>query len=367
MTSPRHISLARVPPMRGLKPTAIAAALALATSAAALAQAPSPNCQALVAQLASLDRGDTDPARADQIRRAEDAVHRQQYEVDRMVSQARQMGCERSGFFSIFSNPPPQCGNLNRQIDQARNTLDRLQMQLEQSQGGNTQRAAQRQSLLIALGQNNCGPQYRSAGTQQGPGGFFDRLFGGLGNESGAIIGAPQQQMGGTYRTVCVRLCDGYYFPISYATTPDHFQTDAQTCQRECPAAQVQLYTYHNPGEEMTQAVSLDGQPYTALPAAFAYRKAMSPACGCRRPGESWAEALKALGPDTTVEAGDVVVTDENAKKLSAPRGADGKPVKPAAAPQPESTRSALADAPGQIDPTKRKVRTVGPTFLPSN
>ena len=168
--------------MRGLNLT-IAAALALATSAATLAQAPSPNCQGLVAQLAALDRGDTDPGRNDQIRRAEDAVHRQQYEVDRMVSQARQMGCERSGFFSIFSNPPPQCGNLNRQIDQARNSLDRLQMQLEQSQGGNTERAAQRQSILIALGNNNCGPQYRSAAVQgQQGGGFFDRLFGAPGN-----------------------------------------------------------------------------------------------------------------------------------------------------------------------------------------
>jgi len=367
MTSPRHISPAMVPAMRGLTPAALAAALALATSAAALAQAPSPNCQGLVAQLSALDRGDTDPGRADQIRRAEDAVHRQQYEVDRMVSQARQMGCERSGFFSIFSNPPPQCGNLNRQIDQARNSLDRLQMQLEQSQGGNTERAAQRQSILIALGNNNCGPQYRSAAVQgQQGGGFFDRLFGAPGNESGAIIGAPQQQMGGTYRTVCVRLCDGYYFPVSYATTPDRFQQDAQTCQRECPAAQAQLYTYHNPGEEMNQAVGLDGQPYSALPAAFAYRKQMSPACGCRRPGESWAEALKTLGPDNTVEQGDVVVTEQNSKKLSTPRGADGKLLRPSVAPQ-QDTRSALGDAPGQTDPTKRKVRTVGPTFLPSN
>jgi hypothetical protein len=349
--------------MRGLNLT-IAAALALATATAAQAQ--SPNCQGLVAQLAALDRGDNDPGRADQIRRAEDAVHRQQYEVDRMVSQARQMGCERSGFFSIFSNPPPQCGGLNRQIDQARNTLDRLQMQLEQSQGGNTERAAQRQSLLIALGNNNCGPQYRSAAQQGQQGGFFDRLFGNPGNESGAIIGAPQQQMSGTYRTVCVRLCDGYYFPISYATTPDRFQQDAQTCQRECPAAQVQLYSYHNPGEEMTQAVGLDGQPYSALPTAFAYRKQMSPACGCRRPGESWAEALKTLGPDNTVEQGDVVVTEQNAKKLSLPRGADGKLLRPSVTPQPDA-RSALADAPGPTDPGKRKVRTVGPTFLPSN
>ena len=35
--------------------------------------------------------------------------------------------------------------------------------QLEQLNGGTTERAAQRQSLLIALGNNGCGPQYRSA------------------------------------------------------------------------------------------------------------------------------------------------------------------------------------------------------------
>ena len=358
--------------MRGLAATA--AAIALAWAAAAFAQAPGPNCQGLVAQLASLDAGNNDPARAEQLRRFEDAVHQQQFQVDRLVSQARQMGCERSGFFSIFSNPPPQCGSLNRQIDQARNGLDRVQMQLEHAQGGTAERAAQRQSILIALGENNCGPQYRSAAIQGQQGGFFDRLFGlpgsgGAGGPDGGAINAPQQPMGSTYRTVCVRTCDGYYFPISFATTPDHFQEDAQTCQRECPAAQVQLYTYHNPGEDMTQAVSLDGHPYSQMPTAFQYRKALSPACGCRRPGESWSEALKALGPDNTVQPGDVVVTDDNAKRFSQPRGADGKPIKagtPQAA-QTESTRSALADAPGRVDPAKRKVRTVGPTFLPSN
>ena len=83
-------------------------------------------------------------------------------------------------------------------------------------------------------------------------------------------------------------------------------------------------------------------------------------------PGESWAEALKTLGPDNTVEQGDVVVTEQNSKKLSTPRGADGKLLRPSVAPQ-QDTRSALGDAPGQADPTKRKVRTVGPTFLPSN
>jgi Protein of unknown function (DUF2865) len=371
--------------MRGYSLASAAAAFfALASCTVALAQAPSPACQQLEAQLTSLDRGNADPARADQIRRAEDAVNRQQYEVDRLVSQGRQMGCESSGFFSIFSNPPPQCSGLNRQIGQQRTVLERLQMQREQLQGGTTERAAQRQSILIALGNNNCGPQYRAAAQAGQQRGFFDQLFGSGTNNgpgpgpagSGGIISSAPGPMGGTYRTVCVRTCDGYYFPIAFSTTPDRFQDDAQTCQRMCPAAEVQLYTYHNPGEEMSQAVSLSGQPYTSLPAAFQYRKSLSSACSCRRPGESWAQALKVNGTDTTVAPGDVVVTEQNAKRLSLPRmGADGKPIKPdpranattATTPGAAAAPSSSADdAPLDPDAAKRSVRTVGPTFLPA-
>jgi Protein of unknown function (DUF2865) len=341
---------------------AVVTATALASCAGALAQSSNPNCQRLEAQLASLDRGNNDPVRADQIRHAEDAVHRQQFEVDRLVAQSRRVGCESSGFFSIFSNPPPQCGSLTRQIDQQRNTLDRLQNQLEQLSGGTTERAAQRQSLLIALGNNGCGPQYRSAALQGQQGGFFDRLFGG----NGGVSSAPSGQMGGTFRTICVRTCDGFYFPISFETTPDRFRDDEAACQRMCPAAEVSLYTYHNPGEDVAQAVSLNGRLYTELPTAFSYRKALNPACSCRRPGESWAEALKAGGPDDTVAPGDVVVTEQNAKRLSQPRvGADGKPIHLDPRAKTPAEPASMAEAPGESDHTKRTVRTVGPTFLP--
>ena len=83
------------------------------------------------------------------------------------------------------------------------------------------------------------------------------------------MFSAPSGQMGGTFRTICVRTCDGFYFPISFETTPDRFRDDEATCQRMCPAAEVSLYTYHNPGEEVTQAVSLNGRLYTELPTAF--------------------------------------------------------------------------------------------------
>ena len=360
--------------MKCLVKPVLAAAVALTSCAGALAQSPNPTCQRLEAQLTSLDRGNADPARAAEIRRAEDAVNRQQFEVDRLVAQGRQMGCENSGFFSIFSNPPPQCGALNRQIGQQRTTLERMQNQLEQLQGGTTQRAAQRQSLLIALADNNCGPQYRSAALAGQQGGFFDRLFGTSNNSNssgGFFSSTPSGPMGGTYRTICVRTCDGYYFPISFATTPDRFREDEQACQRMCPAAEVSLYTYHNPGEEVSQAVSLNGRLYTELPTAFQYRKALNPACSCRRPGESWAEALKATGVDTTVAPGDVIVNEQNAKRMSLPRiGADGKPIRydPRAKTTPAApeTPATTAQTPVEPDPAKRHVRTVGPTFLPA-
>jgi hypothetical protein len=348
--------------MRGsARKIAMAAAAMFAAGAAAFAQSPNPACQRLEAQLASLDRGNSDPARAQQIGAAQDVVNRQQFEVDRLVAQSRRIGCESSGFFSIFNNPPAQCGGLSRQIDQQRNALERTQNQLEQLSGGTTERAAQRQSLLIALGDNGCGAQYRSAALQGQQGGFFDRLFG------NNPLSAPGSQMGGTFRTICVRTCDGFYFPISYATSPDHFRDDEQTCQRMCPASEVSLYSYHNPGEEVTQAVSLSGQPYTALPTAFSYRKALNPACSCRHPGESWAEALKSKGTDDTVVPGDVIVTEQNAKRLSQQRlGVDGKPIRPDPhAKIQASDPSPIAEAPGEADPTKRTVRTVGPTFLP--
>src|SRR6185312_10496509 len=184
-----------------------------------------------------------------------------------------------------FTNPPAQCGPLNRQIGQMRSDLERMQNQLQQVQGGTLERAEQRRSLLISLANQGCGDQYRSAALAGQQRGFFDRLFGNTPPATMMPPGQQQQQQGGTYRTICVRTCDGYYYPISFATTPDHFRADEQTCQRTCPAAEVSLYTYHNPGEDVQQAVSLNGRLYTELPTAFHYRQAIDPACSCRKLG----------------------------------------------------------------------------------
>jgi Protein of unknown function (DUF2865) len=355
-----------------------------AASPPAAEQPPPSNsvCVRLEGQMASLNRGGGDPARAEQIKRYEDAAGKQQADLDRLVTHAKRRGCE-SGFFSLFTGQPPECQPLNAQIQQLRDSLDRTMSDLERlKSGSNYDQEGQRRALLAELAQNNCGPQYRAAAAAAGPSGFLDALFGGAAriiNPGGD--GAPS----GTFRTVCVRSCDGYYFPISYSTVQSRFADDARTCQRECPATDAQLYTYRNPGEDMAQAVSLSGQPYTTLPTAFQYRKEFNAACSCRKPGQSWADALKGADDASTLETGDIVVTDQNAKALSqpapppAPKGA--KPGKPAtgtaAAPAttpPSATATGPAAAPpsGQAamstdantDAPKGSIRTVGPPFV---
>jgi hypothetical protein len=338
------------------------------------AAAANPVCARLEGQLAILNRSASDPARAEQIKRNEDAVAKQQAELDRTLGQSRKQGCEGGGFFALFTGRSPACQPLNAQIQQMRDNLDHLMSDLEHLKSGNSDQEGPRRALIGQLAQNNCGPQYRAAAAAQGPGGFLDALFGGIINPGGE--GAPS----GTYRTVCVRTCDGYYFPISYSTSPTRFAEDQRACQRECPASEAVLYTYRNPGEDIGQALSIGGAPYTELPNAFRYRKEFNASCSCRRPGQTWADALKGADDATTLESGDIVVTDQNAKALSQPLPPKGsKPLKsggkvpdanetpatPGAAAAPAAPQDISASAAaGDSDPSKRTVRSVGTPFV---
>ncbi len=341
-----------------------------------------PVCLRLEGQLATIDRGATDPAKTEQIRRNDDAAAKQQAELDRLAQQSQRLGCQGAGFFALFSGQSPQCGPLNNQIQQVRSNLNYYQTDSQRLQGNSGEREGERRGVLAALGQNDCGPQYRQY-ANAGPGGFFENLFG------GNFVPAPSAGMplAGTYRTLCVRTCDGYYFPISYSTIPGKFAEDEALCRRMCPAAEVNLFSHRNPGEDVNRAVSLSGKPYAELPTAFSYRKQLNPACSCRAPGQSWADALR-QGDDQSIERGDIVVTEERAKQLSQPRlDAQGKPLpldanpprQPAprtrnsgvnSAPIPAASAAPAAAAPAEEkveeDLSKRKVRAVGPAFYPA-
>ena len=331
-----------------------------------------PMCPRLEAQLATIDRGGGDPAKDEQIRRYQDAAAKQQSELDRVTSQAKRMGCDSSGFFSLFSGQSAQCGPVNNQIQQMRANLEQITTSLERLRTGGlggSDRDNQRRSVLTALAQNNCGPQYANAA--RGPGNFLESLFGNNNNNPVAPPGADLGAQSGTYRTVCVRSCDGAYFPISFATVPGRFPDDERTCKALCPAAEATLYSYRNPGEDMNQAVSINGQPYSSSPNAFRYRQEFNPSCACKAAGQTWSDALKSIDDKAEAEQqGDIIVTEESAKKMSRPltkgaaTGAKKGAATAPATPAPEASPPA-ADPAGAA-PDNKPIRSVGPTFIPA-
>jgi hypothetical protein len=342
----------------------------LALPAAAMAQSGNPVCTRLESQLAAIDRAGADPGRADQARRIEDSLTKQQADLDRVQAQFQRLGCQPPSLFSIFVQQPPQCGGLSAQIQQMRGNIDRSQYDLQRTRHGGED-DLQRQGVINALAQNNCGAQYQRAAAAAMPQqrGFFETLFGGPNTTIPPPSPGDYPQVGaGGYRTLCVRTCDGYYFPISSSTSSTRFAEDEQTCQRQCPASEVALYS-HRASEDVGQAISNSGKLYKEMPNAFRYRREFIAACSCRLPGQSWADALGQV-KDSTVERGDIVVTEEKAKAMSQPA-----PAKPTAAPAPARTDTRRA-APPAIEPAdtgavpdadqaKRNVRAVGPTFIP--
>jgi hypothetical protein len=340
-----------------------------------------PICPRLEAQLATIDRGGSnDPVRDDQIRRYQDAASKQQSELDRVTSQAKRMGCDSSGFFSLFNNNSAQCGPINTQIQQMRANLDQITSNLERLRGGGFGNDNQRRSVLTALAQNNCGPQYANAAPPpSGPGNFLNNLFGGNNNNNnnGGSLPPPSADFAaptGTYRTVCVRTCDGGYFPISFATVATRFGDDERSCKALCPATEATLFTYRNPGEDINQAVSVNGQPYTSLPNAFHFRTEFNPSCSCKAPGQTWSEALKSIDDKASAEQGDIIVTEESAKKMqrakpapaSAKRAGTAAPPAEAAPPPADPEPAAPPAANSGATPDNKPIRSVGPTFIPA-
>ena len=79
-------------------------------------------------------------------------------------------------------------------------------------------------------------------------------------------------------RTLCVRTCDGYYFPISSSASRNRFKIDEAVCKAMYGGAEANLYVHYN-GSPADTAVSLSGKRLSAEPHAFAFRETFNPSC----------------------------------------------------------------------------------------
>ncbi len=191
----------------------------------------------------------------------------------------------------------------------------------------------------------------------------------GVGGET--TIGGPGA-WSGNYRTLCVRTCDGFFFPVTFNASRARMKTDAHVCRALCPAAETRLYYHDASGQEAEDAVAADdGTPITKLPNAFVYRTKVVSNCTCGAPD------LKAI----PAGAGGLMGTRE--ARASADVGAPLPRVRPAPDQDPETQALRMsglaiddvapqtpvsAEAAAKIAetglPEAPKVRTVGPKYF---
>ncbi len=242
------------------------------------ASAQSDRCMQLEQELANAwqgDSGESDIGRIDaEIRQVE-----RQYQQGE--SQAERAGCYEN--FFIFGRGlvrTPRCLRMHNQIEDSRRQLSRLQQQRNAGRGGGNRR---RDFIMDSLAREGCGSQYQQQARRE-PRGFFEELFGGpepdpIPRRDGWTTSRIDPTM--PYRTLCVRECDGFYYPVSYSVMPSAFGSQQSQCQSQC-AAPAELYVYPNPGGVVEEAVSLDGRAYMDHVNAFKYRKDYVKGCSCK-------------------------------------------------------------------------------------
>lgn len=178
-------------------------------------------------------------------------------------------------FTKSFRNTP-QCKELARQVDVSKRRLGELEAQRQEAMGSAGR--SYKDDIIRELARNNCGANYVDQARRRDGGFWQDEET--LGNSTWTPHGGTSGVA--TYRTLCVRLCDGYYFPVSFSTLPSHFPQDAEACSSRC-AAPTELYYYPNPGGAVDQSVALTSQePYTKMRTAFRYRKEFVNGCSCK-------------------------------------------------------------------------------------
>src|SRR5262245_8354980 len=114
------------------------------------------------------------------------------------------------------------------------------------------------------------------------------------GEEGRSKAGNGRNHDGGSYRTVCARLCDGYFWPVSFATPRAALEHDRRKCEQSCESP-ARLYAARDLETSLEDMKDDSGRYYRDLKTAFVYRSAYLESCKCRaHPWEAAAQARHA-------------------------------------------------------------------------
>jgi hypothetical protein len=243
---------------------------------AGAASAQTTSCERYRAELASLSRAGA-TARA-----VEAASGRLQREISGLATYYRSIGCENGFFFR-----PAECTPIAQRI----RALQANQAAVAAQAGSDPGALEQRRRQLRAAISKACDEE---------------------GQHTAALPPDAASARGGD-RLVCVRTCDGYFFPLE--NKPAGSATTAALCKALCPNAEVAVY--HAPRDgNIEDAVSENGKPYMQLANALRYQRSYDPACSCKKPEETWAQTLQKAERMIASRKGDVVVTERVADRI---------------------------------------------------
>jgi hypothetical protein len=264
-----------------------------------------PRCQELERELVSdwqLNNNPRDTAAALDQKLAEFERAR-----SRATAEAERQECyEESFLFGRSLRQTGPCTQLDKEIENARRNISNLREQRDALMNSNNRRM-RHDELVAELARNGCGDSYsrEHENSRRSSQSFFSlweddesKFDNSYANQQPNQSNLPYT----SYRTMCVRLCDGYYFPVSFSTLESRFQDDETKCREQC-AAPAELYVYKNPGEEVDQMVSIDGRRYADLKTAWRNRKVFIKGCSCKAEEysvEEIAASERALGKQAT-------------------------------------------------------------------
>jgi len=258
---------------------------------------------------------------------------------------------EESFFFGRSLRRTPQCVKLDRAVRQAQRQYEDLKHQAERISRSGSARSRQ-DDLIAELARYGCGEDYERQYEARRPTffSFFDDRGPGVRERQRR---APSDLPFSTYRTMCVRQCDGYYFPVSFSTLPSQFAADEAQCTERC-AAPTELFVYRNPGEDVEQMVSLNGKPYSELDIAWLYRKKFIDGCSCDASEYSEADIAKARQELESAE--EALPQDPDIGRAEDQSGAQGETGKRAQSDRTAEDEPIIRDKPedDSFDPRQR-------------
>ena len=174
---------------------------------------------------------------------------------------------------------------------------------------------------------------------------------------------APREFQGGTYRTMCVRTCDGFAFPVSLSTSSSGFARDAAACTSMCPGHDMRLFATKDRKGGVKRARDVEtGQYYGRMSYAYRYRRRFDQACRCdfRRAVDAMKNVPKVRRPIAPLE-GAAGRKPEVFAKVATPTW---RPVEKVAEPQVAADDRVEKQA--AVQRTDTGVRIIGQSYFPN-